>query len=287
MSAHAERKRKPKRGVGHGRIYSAYIQVTRNDFSSTGRSHVMPCPLNSGRVIDVLSDLERGAFLALLTFRPRDIREQYPLDLESGIDFNLYPESSPTLIRGLGTLDIAQELGIRHPPHHQKKRCMTTDFVVTLNDGSIAAIHCKWSTQLAQARNAELRKLEEEYWRSRGVRHVVVTEKSLPRRLINNLKWAMSAMSSDPAYRDNFQLPTGWLRDVFERNALQRYSMRAILESLVQRYGVSVEQQVVWLKRAVTFGLIPVDHSQTELNLVKPWKLLKKPAQIIELLEVS
>jgi len=231
-----------------------------------------------------LSDLERNAFLALLTFRPRDIREQYRLELESGVDFNLHPETSSNPVWGLGTLDIARALALRHPPHNGRTRHMTTDFVVTLGDGSLVAVHCKWSTDLAKPTNVRLRTLEEEYWRSRGVRLVVLTEKEFPCRLVNNMKWALSAMTSDPVHRDNHHLPPGWIRDVVALNGRQRYTMRWVLESLVQRHGASVEQQVVWLKQAVLFGLIPIDHSTTDLNLAGPWRLLKRPRQVIQLL---
>ncbi|WP_416759397.1 TnsA endonuclease N-terminal domain-containing protein [Roseateles sp. So40a] len=245
---------------------------------------MIPSPLHAGRAHHVLSDLERNVFLALLTFRPVDVREQYPLMLESGIDVLLLPPGLPELSFGPGTLAIAKEQRIRHPPHKGSTAHMTTDFVVTLGDGSIVAVHCKWAADLAKIRNIQLRKLEEEYWRQRDVRLVVVTEVSMPRRLVNNLKWALSAMSSDANYRANNDIPSNWIRDVFDLNASKRFPMRGILERLALTYEVTVEQQVVWLKKAVMFGLIPVDHSTTDLHLASPWKMLNGPAAAIHLL---
>ncbi len=118
----------------------------------------------------------------------------------------------------------------------------------------------------------------------RGVRLVVVTEASLPRRLVNNLKWALSAMSSDAGYRANNDIPPGWIRAVFDLNALNRFSMRRVLEHLASAHEVTVEQQVVWLKKAVMFGLIPVDHGMTDLSLTSPWQMLKGPVPVIQLL---
>lgn len=254
-------------GQGTGAAYTASIQVKRGGFSSRGRSHVVPSPLFPGtdRAHDLLSDLERCVFMAILTWRPRDIQEQFFLELETE--------------RGLlGTLDIAKRLGIKHPPYRKatataKAKGMSTDFLVTRRDYEKVAINCKRSNEVEDTRNVELRLVEKEYWRLRGSKRLVVTERSMPKRLEENLLWAYSVMASDPALLARIEIPDRWMSDLVEIESTRRCRMRDALTELGQSYGLPMEQQVVWLKLGVLFGLIEVDHSVARLNLCEWWDI--------------
>lgn len=261
----AKRKRVP--GQGTGADYTASIQVKRGGFSSRGRSHVIPSPLFPGtdRAHDVLSDLERCVFMALLTWRPRDIQEQFPLDLE-------------TTRRLPGTLEIAELLGLKHPPYKKatskaKSKGMSTDFLVTRQDRAKVAINCKYGREVDDSRNVELRLIEGEYWRLRGSEVIVVTERSMPAHLEENLLWAYSAMTSDPALLARIEIPARWMSDLVENISARRCRMKDALTELGELYGLSMAQQVVWLKLAVLFGLIEVDHSAARLNLRAYWDI--------------
>lgn len=257
--------RKERCGDGTGSSYSAYIQVRRGDFSSAGRSHIIPSPLFEQRSHHALSDLERNSFLALLTKRPSDIREQYRLALLSNDDETVE-----------GTIEIAERLGVEHPPHQSFRRHMTTDFFVEYRHRLPIAVHCKYVRELETKRNKQLRSIEREYWKQRGVRLVTMTEESVPRRYALNLYWAFSAMTSDGDQVGNKEVPMGWIEDVALLNA-QRFCMRTALEQLVDRYDAAVSQQVVWLKLAVMMGLIDVRRAVHSLDLTRPWNF--RPAR--------
>ena len=85
---------KEGRGQGHGAEYRPWLTV--QDVPSRGRSQ-RPLGVVTGRAHHLLSDLERKTFLAI-EFRDdvRDIREQFPLDVEE-------------------TCAIAEQAGIRRP----------------------------------------------------------------------------------------------------------------------------------------------------------------------------
>jgi hypothetical protein len=107
---------KQGRGQGHGKHYRPWIQVTRSDFSSRGRSHIVNNP-RTGRQHDLLSDLEYKVFLFCIWAKDVvDLREQYPLS--QGPAHNHLLEHMPeTAIRGerwsSGTIDLS--IAVWHP----------------------------------------------------------------------------------------------------------------------------------------------------------------------------
>jgi hypothetical protein len=187
-----ERFREQGRGLGTFQEYSAWHQITRGDPSSKGRSHIV----TMGRAHDFLSDLERNtALFAWMHPHFLDLREQYPLSLDTAPHELTAYVAAPQWHRYPGTLEIAEELKIRHPRVCVKGEAawwvMTTDILLALKlPGSPArikllAISCKPSTDLTSRRKRQLLELERTYWRYRGVPWLLITENELPGAVTN------------------------------------------------------------------------------------------------------
>lgn len=101
---------KEGRGQGQKENYKPWLYVY--NVPSRGRSHRI-WSYTSNRVVHCLSDLELSVFLLLeWSFVVEDIREQFPLDLNT-------------------TLSIASDLEFRHPMLRGEKIIMTTDFLAS------------------------------------------------------------------------------------------------------------------------------------------------------------
>ena len=101
------------RGKGHGRDYKPWIET--REVSSIGTCS-NPIDWKTGRTVELLSQGE-SYFWHILRWNDKvdDIREQYPLDIET-------------------TLKICDDFNIKHP--HDRKTYMTSDFYVTYKDGT-------------------------------------------------------------------------------------------------------------------------------------------------------
>jgi hypothetical protein len=125
------------RGTGTGADYQPWHQVTRDDPSSRGRSHLINWRF--GRLHHLLSDLELVAFgFASMLPSVMDLREQFPLAHDEHLQ-----ELATYQVGGLeqcapGTLQIAHDLGHRHPLVRKNEAeqpwVMTTDLVLTLRN---------------------------------------------------------------------------------------------------------------------------------------------------------
>lgn len=245
------------RGQGIHADYAAWHQVTRGDPSSRGRSHIVTL---RGRHHDFLSDLERNtALLAWMHPEHHDLREQFPLSLKtSAHELTAYRAASP-IRRYPGTLELARQLGIRHPvlrfKGEQAPWVMTTDQLVTLKgaDGKLrlVALSCKYANDTKSPRRQQLLMLEREYWRVRGVPCRLITEKLLMPRVIDTLirTWHWGLISSPPS--DHLDAAM-W----FARN-FQSMPIHSILSRLQERLGsMHAAQEAFW--RAVWLGRIPM-----------------------------
>ena len=122
------------RGTGTYENYIPWHRVSRSDPSSCGRSHLQ---MWQGRQRELLSDGEWvGLFFAITLKNLLDLKEQFPLSLES-IQHELSAhraDVSPTLYPG--TVEIANRLGYKHPKTNEKGNSaqwiMTTDLLLVL-----------------------------------------------------------------------------------------------------------------------------------------------------------
>lgn len=142
------------------------------DVPSIGRSSRIK-GIKTERQHDFLSDLEKNYFYLLeYSNNISDIREQYPLlPLEK-------------------TLLIAYELGIKHPrnPETGEYIVMTTDFLITLNDGTEIARTIKSKDELLNKRVIEKFEIERRFWDMRDVDWGIVTENEINKIIAKNIE---------------------------------------------------------------------------------------------------
>lgn len=160
------------RGQGSGANYKPWITVA--DFSSLGRSH-RPWSSKTGRHHELFSDVEYDLFVCLeWPLDVVDIREQHPLDRPS-------------------TLQIAQNLGIRHPyyPNTTVPTVMTVDFLVThLRNGqrSLVAYNAKRDDAAEDEREMLKLEIQRVYHELAEIPHYLVFDSLIPKQKATNIK---------------------------------------------------------------------------------------------------
>jgi len=168
---------KEGRGQGAGENYKPWINI--QDFPSSGlvtRSKGW----KTKRIHHFLSKLERDYFYVLEWNRNVvDIREQYPLSRED-------------------TLFIAENKGLKHPTDPKSKIpiVMTTDFLITLSNSegiTHVARTIKPSKELENERTIEKFEIERSYWEQLGIEWGIITEKEMPKNMIENVEWLHSS----------------------------------------------------------------------------------------------
>lgn len=165
------------RGKGHGRDYKPWIETREVSSSGTCSN---PIDWKTGRTVELLSQGE-SYFWHILRWNDKvdDIREQYPLDIET-------------------TLKICDDFNIKHP--HDRKTYMTSDFYVTYKNGTKKIFSVKNSRDvLNQKRTKEKLSVEACYWkkyRNIDYKLVFLEKNSIKSRLQNETK-AIESKSND------------------------------------------------------------------------------------------
>lgn len=165
---------KEGRGTGRKEKYIPWLKV--HEVPSEGLSSRMT-GWKVRRMYQFMSNLERDYFF-IVQWEDSvvDIREQFPLiPLEE-------------------TILISEELGIKHPAInnlHGKEIVLTTDFVITINDGIKVrdiARTIKPTSKLSE-RVKEKYELEERYWNKRKIDWGIVTEKEINQQKAKNIRF--------------------------------------------------------------------------------------------------
>ncbi|WP_188566190.1 TnsA endonuclease N-terminal domain-containing protein [Undibacterium terreum] len=258
---------KDGRGTGHDINYTPWIQIRRFDLNSRGRSHVVFNP-DLGRQHHVLSDLEKNVLLILIWARPRDIREQFPLQL-IGCELE-FCNRQPTPI---GTIEAARALGYRHPQILKDYlRHLTTDFLVTLQNGRKLAVYVKYHDELENGRPkrlGELLKIAKCYWHSRGVQLVEITDHDISPEKITWFTWAFESSHSlsKPSTRNEFS------KRVLQTDKGETMSQR--LEWVAADMDIQRTQAVHLLKQLILLNDLVVDFKRPH-DLSLAWPNLRK-----------
>ena len=166
-----ERRLNAGRGQGEGAEYTPWLYVT--DVPSRGTSVVITGW--DGREHHLLSHGERNYFFCLeWADSVVDIREQYPL----------LPLAS--------TERIAACLRVRHPQVKGESVLMTTDFMLTVQNGSdlqyIARTFKRWA-DLSSKRTFEKLEIERRHYEERGIDRGIVTDHDIPEAVWRNVRW--------------------------------------------------------------------------------------------------
>ena len=167
------------------------------DVSSEGRAWRIKS-WKTRRDHHLLSDHEHDYFLiADWSRKVLDIREQFPLPLKA-------------------TLEIAKKIGVDHPEDRQRNPVvMTTDFLITVSTstGNVDwARAIKPSSKLQSQRVIEKLEIERIYWQAKNISWGIVTEREMPRVLVNNIDY----LHSHYEIADRLSLPQNEIRDIAE-----------------------------------------------------------------------
>ena len=164
-----------KEGRGQGEKSNYKPWITTQDVTSMGNNSRF-LGIKTGRQHELFSNNEANyLFNTEFSNSVIDIREQFPLlPIEE-------------------TIDIAQELGIKHPtdPYSQEEIVITTDFLVTTvnqNGKKFLARTIKQYEDLNSQRQMEKFEIERRYWLKRGIDWGIVTEKEINKTLAHNVE---------------------------------------------------------------------------------------------------
>jgi hypothetical protein len=166
------------RGQGSLDTYKPFILV--GEFSSSGESVRVKSHI-ANRVHHFHSGIEFAAFLIFAySIKTKDIREQYPLPL-------------------IDTLNICNQLGVKHPQAKSELYIVTTDLIIDLKGGKKLAIAVKPINELSNKRTIEKLQIERSYWESRGVEWFIFTDKDISMELKQNLHWLKPFLEPESA----------------------------------------------------------------------------------------
>lgn len=263
------------RGTGTGADYQPWHQVTRDDPSSRGRSHLLNWRF--GRLHHLLSDLELVAF-GFATMLPGvvDLREQFPLAHDEHL-----PELAAYQVGGSGqsapgTLQIADHLGHQHPSVRKgdtrEPWVMTTDFLLTLQNGigraELLAVSVKAIEDLRNERKLQLLRIEREYWRRQDVYWLLLTPALYAARVANSIRigmpWTVGQPDVSAVLRASC-LTMG--TDIRGRTA------RQFLDLMGGRLGLDLHAARCVLWQCIWSGALPI-------NLAKPLRL-NEPLELL------
>ncbi len=181
MSKPPSRKTKLSRrmGVGTGKNYRPYI--TTSEFNSLGTTAVIP-DWKTGRGVHCLSQAEAYWYYILRWDDTNvDIREQFPLD------------------RGI-TEDICKKNGFKHPGN-SSDYVMTTDFLVTKDDGSFVAYSIKHDRDLSE-RTLQILCIEKIYWLNKGVDYKILFKEDINLMLVKNIRDVVGFYDENKVFDD-------------------------------------------------------------------------------------
>lgn len=246
------------RGTGTYERYIPWHRVSRGDPSSRGRSHT---PTWAGRPREFLSDGEfiGFCFATRLIVGRSDLREQFPLQLQSSAhELAAY---DARFAGGVfpGTEEIAEQLGFRHPCVNGDGRSapwiMTSDLLITrFSDQGrphLLAVARKDDGKLSK-RVKELLDIERTYWTLRDAAWLLLTP-SLYHPLVGETlhrtwQWALSP-----------QVAAGELASAIDAaHRCYGNSLTYLLDKLASEFAnKDVAQRAVW--QAIWSGEIPAD----------------------------
>lgn len=172
------------RGQGEGIDYLPWLTVhtvPSNGITYRIMGRTIP------RMYHLLSNHEYRFFLLLdHDINVIDIREQFPLRLQN-------------------TMQIAEQLGIKHPVVNGFPYVMTCDFLITTRNGMYART-VKMSKDLEKPRVLEKFNIEAAYWHKQGINWKIVTEKEININKVTNLEWLYSGSPAEKLIKDSTTL---------------------------------------------------------------------------------
>lgn len=304
---------KDGRGHGVGKDYRSWIQVSKQDHSSFGQSHILFDPFIN-RQHHLLSNLERAHCVTNMA-QPCivDIRENYPLWTATHPNPMLEildPTTAASHDRWIdspGTVAIAQTLKFRHARYVGLKIpfIYSTDQVLTVTLPNrapfLVAVSIKYWKDMRGDPNKEpskekrirtrkkifrILRLERAYWTSLGIPWLLATDRMVNQQVYRNLEWALSGAiqrfsESDVELLNKFL--SAWKVGAWRGRCIEQ--VLAVGLALEIDFNTAVRL----LKYGIMRGLIPVDltrpvhlqlpfpHGETRSPMSIPsWSILNK-----------
>ncbi|SFC21588.1 TnsA endonuclease N terminal [Polaromonas sp. OV174] len=220
----------------------------------------------TGRVHHYLSDGEEGIhLLAEFATDTVDIREQY------------------ALLPWEETQEIAKRLGLIHPriPNTGVPAVMTTDLVVFKRHElglQIVPIAVKTASELTgegSDRVHEKLVIEREYWRARGLRRLLMTEDSVPKSKIHNLRFFHPGMNS----RVSEQIDLAAFCEMFLQIWTPKAPLIDLLKVISSKFAVSNDVSIKALGCAIWRRELQIDFSHA-VDHRRPLKLIVQDAHV-------
>lgn len=304
---------KDGRGQGVGKDYRSWIQVTKQDYSSLGQSHILFDPFIN-RQHHLLSNLERShCVISMAQPCITDIRENYPLwtaphpnPMLEILD-SMPAASHDRWLDSPGTAAIAQALKLRHARYVGLNIpfIYSTDQLLTVKLPNhapfLVAIAIKYWKDMRGDPDKEpskekrirrrkkifrILRLERAYWTSLGVPWLLATDRMVNQQVYRNLEWALSGAIQRFTEQDVELLNTflyAWKAAKWHGLAIEQ--VKAVSHALEIDFHTSVRL----LKFGIMRGVIPVDltrpihlqlpfpHGETRSPMSIPnWSILKK-----------
>ncbi|UYM14930.1 TnsA endonuclease N-terminal domain-containing protein [Endozoicomonas euniceicola] len=239
-------------------IYKPWVEV--QEVPSRGRSRKVN-GVKSNRIHHFLSDLEYNLYLMFEYDKSiTQIKEQYPQ----------LPQTD--------TVDIANELGIMHPRYPQSKtpKVGSTDFLIDKlrNDGTVEqiAISAKYEKDFdpnKKTAKRTLQKLELErlYWAKKGITCKCLTEKSINKNMIYNLKWLIQSakITSELEF-----IKSDWISTYKSSiKNLDGNKLASVLKDAATSLNISYQDSVQLYKHCMWHQLLTTDISE-KIKLTTP-----------------
>jgi hypothetical protein len=253
-----ERFEREGRGTGTYTLYIPQHRVSRGDPASSGRSHLL---VWRDRMRELLSDGELHQQLFATMFSDiDDALEQKKLSLGSSAHLLAdYGEAPPDALFP-GTLELAHELGIKHPKLKAGEDAawwvMTTDLVLVFrlpeSPRTALALAFKTEDYKESKRTCQLLRLEREYWVRRSVPWLLITPETFERAVALTLRRIAAWSLGDHAPEEALIVAARTVRE-YPIDSVTRVLER--LGSVLGSYELA--QRALW--QAVWHGVLPVD----------------------------
>ncbi|WP_112076985.1 TnsA endonuclease N-terminal domain-containing protein [Herbaspirillum rubrisubalbicans] len=266
------------RGLGVGSDYEPFIQIERHGFSSHGRSHVWSDPLNTSIIGHVLSDLERCVLIHASSLKGAIVRTQYPM-WRVGVE----PEFAECVSDGesldLGTVRVANELGVKPPRTRGQDIVLTLDLLLKIPGKGTWAVYVKYCKDVPRpgSRQDQLLQITREYWRLRNVDLLIITEvEAKDSATMRWLNWASSIRGSYAPGSDEFLLSVVDL-------LILKTDSHVPMNERIACLDVPADRVIHALKYAIWVGYIWVDFQRWDWPcLADPWtiELASRPRKL-------
>lgn len=170
------------------------------------------------------------------------------------------------------TLQIAQDLGYKHPQADGCATEMSTDFFFCKKD-KWYAVAIKTKKDAAKKRVKEKLEIERVYWEQRNVQWVLVTEEDIPRRLVANLQW----LNSGEPFEET--IPDPELRQSIIDSFMELYqncsvSFKELVDAMEDYYNLRSGTIMQLFKHLIREKTIELDLNQP-INWIDPRKAIK------------